>query len=144
MTCRSYRALAFALSLFALYFSVHLCLLYVEFPSPFFYVGSAERWEFRQSWLAIYAAHTDILYVYNMQREKWRPFFWFISQLVLPPYVYNKRSYNTWEIYNPLSVPVTLSCSSHSLAHSSRWQVRRGRKSETFVVDVPSHLTNAD
>lgn len=38
---------------------VHLGLLYAEFPSLFFHVSSAERWEFRQSWLAFYAAHTS-------------------------------------------------------------------------------------
>ncbi len=37
------------LSLPASYFSVRLGLLNAEFPSPFFHVGSGERWEFRQS-----------------------------------------------------------------------------------------------
>jgi hypothetical protein len=37
------------LSLPASYFSVRFGLFNAEFPSPFFHVGSGERWEFRQS-----------------------------------------------------------------------------------------------
>jgi hypothetical protein len=116
---------SFSLAPCASYFSVRLGLFNAEFPSPFFHVGSGERWEFRQSWLAIYAAHT------SRERNEGRSFDSLASLSCPPPY--NKRP------HTHVGYPQSPHSASHPVIQLSflwmaGWQSRRSRKSERARV----------